>query len=120
MQGQIALRIQSGLLQGSNITAWIDGGLAGSMKTADLASDPVNRQFNIFAKAISNTTNFSLKLENSVIANSQCLPNAHGSLWIDTAKSTVKLPHKLKNGVAAISMTLATTPQLRLMVNLVH
>lgn len=112
LQGQIALRIQSGLLQGSNITAWIDGGLAGSMKTADLASDPVNRQFNIFAKAISNTTNFSLKLENSVIANSQCLPNAHGSLWIDTAKSTVKLPHKLKNGVAAISMTLATTPTI--------
>ena len=112
LQGQIALRIQSGLLQGSNITAWIDGGLAGSMKTADLASDPVNRQFNIFAKTISNTTNFSLKLENSVIANSQCLPNAHGSLWIDTAKSTVKLPHKLKNGVAAISMTLATTPTI--------
>ncbi|QSB53293.1 hypothetical protein I6J48_14015 [Acinetobacter calcoaceticus] len=112
LQGQIALRIQSGLLQGSNITAWIDGGLAGSMKTADLASDPVNRQFNIFAKAISNTTNFSLKLENSVIASSQCLPNAHGSLWIDTAKSTVKLPHKLKNGVAAISMTLATTPTI--------
>lgn len=112
LQGQIALRIQSGLLQGSNITAWIDGGLAGSMKTADLASDPVNRQFNIFAKAISNTTNFSLKLENSVIANSQCLPNAHGSLWIDTAKSTVKLPHKFKNGVAAISMTLATTPTI--------
>ncbi|MDQ9950301.1 hypothetical protein RFW85_13415 [Acinetobacter sp. 12966] len=112
LQGQIALRIQSGLLQGSNITAWIEGGLAGSMKTADLASDPVNRQFNIFAKAISNTTNFSLKLENSVIANSQCLPNAHGSLWIDTAKSTVKLPHKLKNGVAAISMTLATTPTI--------
>ncbi len=52
LQGQIALRIQSGLLQGSNITAWIDGGLAGSMKTADLASDPVNRQFNIFAKEI--------------------------------------------------------------------
>ncbi|MCZ4148770.1 hypothetical protein BZG21_30485, partial [Escherichia coli] len=25
LQGQIALRIQSGLLQGSNITAWIDG-----------------------------------------------------------------------------------------------
>ncbi|ENU08045.1 hypothetical protein [Acinetobacter calcoaceticus] len=112
LQGQIALRIQSGLLQGSNITAWIDGGLAGSMKTADLASDPVNRQFNIFAKAISNTTNFSLKLENSVIASSQCLPHAHGSLWIDTAKSTVKLPHKLKNGVAAISMTLATTPTI--------
>lgn len=112
LQGQIALRIQSGLLQGSNITAWIDGGLAGSMKTADLASDPVNRQFNIFAKAISNTTNFSLKLENSVIANSQCLPTAHGSLWIDTAKSTLKLPHKLKNGVAAISMTLATTPTI--------
>ncbi|NUF35082.1 hypothetical protein HUN19_13900, partial [Acinetobacter oleivorans] len=112
LQGQIALRIQSGLLQGSNITAWIDGGLAGSMKTADLASDPVNRQFNIFAKAISNTTNFNLKLENSVIANSQCLPNAHGSLWIDTAKSTLKLPHKLKNGVAAISMTLATTPTI--------
>ncbi|MCG9510167.1 hypothetical protein MCL32_00855 [Acinetobacter pittii] len=112
LQGQIALRIQSGLLEGSNITAWIDGGLAGSMKTADLASDPVNRQFNIFAKTISNTTNFSLKLENSVIANSQCLPTAHGSLWIDTAKSTVKLPHKLKNGVAAISMTLATTPTI--------
>ncbi|MCG8284223.1 hypothetical protein MID07_06230 [Acinetobacter seifertii] len=112
LQGQIALRIQSGLLQGSNITAWLDGGLAGSMKTADLASDPVNRQFNIFAKSISNTTNFSLKLENSVIANSQCLPTAHGSLWVDTAKSTVKLPHKLKNGVAALSMTLATKPTI--------
>jgi len=65
LQGQIALRIQSGLLQGS-----------------------------------------------SIIANSQCLPNAHGSLWVDTAKSTVKLPHKLKNGVAALSMTLATKPTI--------
>ncbi|MFX5275880.1 hypothetical protein ABTC90_19770, partial [Acinetobacter baumannii] len=29
-----------------------------------------------------------------------------------TAKSTVKLPHKLKNGVAALSMTLATKPTI--------
>lgn len=95
LQGQIALRVQSGLLEGSNITTWIDGGLAGSLKTAELDSDPVNRQFNYFAKTISNSTSFHLKLENTVIVNSQCLPTAKGSLWIDTEKSTVKLPHKL-------------------------
>ncbi|MDR7016986.1 hypothetical protein [Acinetobacter sp. 3657] len=112
LQGQIALRVQSGLLEGSNITTWIDGGLAGSLKTADLDSDPVNRQFNYFAKTISNNTTFSMKLENSVIVNSQCLPTAKGSLWIDTKKSTVKLPHKLKNGVASLSMTFATHPTI--------
>lgn len=112
LQGQIALRVQSGLLEGSNITTWIDGGLAGSLKTAGLESDPVNRQFNYFAKTISNNTNFSMKLENSVIVNSQCLPTAKGSLWIDTQKSTVKLPHKLKNGVASLSMSFATHPTI--------
>lgn len=112
LQGQIALRVQSGLLEGSNITTWIDGGLAGSLKTADLDSDPVNRQFNYFAKTISDSTTFALKLENSVIVNSQCLPTAKGSLWIDTKKSTVKLPHKLKNGVASLSMSFATHPTI--------
>lgn len=112
LQGQIALRVQSGLLEGSNITTWIDGGLAGSLKTADLASDPVNRQFNYFAKTISDSTTFSMKLENSVIVNSQCLPTAKGSLWIDTQKSTVKLPHKLKNGVASLPMSFATHPTI--------
>ncbi|MCH7336912.1 hypothetical protein [Acinetobacter sp. NIPH 2699] len=112
LQGQIALRVQSGLLEGSNITTWIDGGLAGSLKTAELDSDPVNRQFNYFAKTISNNTTFSMKLENSVIVNSQCLPTAKGSLWIDTKKSTVKLPHKLKNGVASLPMTFATHPKI--------
>ncbi|WP_436861262.1 hypothetical protein [Acinetobacter haemolyticus] len=112
LQGQIALRVQSGLLEGSNITTWIDGGLAGSLKTAELDSDPVNRQFNYFAKTISDSTSFHLKLENSVIVNSQCLPTAKGSLWIDTEKSTVKLPHKLKNGVASLSMAFATHPTI--------
>lgn len=112
LQGQIALRVQSGLLEGSNLTTWIDGGLAGSLKTAELDSDPVNRQFNYFAKTISNNTNFSMKLENSVIVNSQCLPSAKGSLWIDTQKSTVKLPHKIKNGVASLSMSFATHPTI--------
>ena len=112
LQGQIALRVQSGLLEGSNITTWIDGGLAGSLKTANLDSDPVNRQFNYFAKTISNSTTFDMKLENSVIVNAQCLPNAKGSIWIDTKKSTVKLPHKLKNGVAALSMNFATHPTI--------
>lgn len=112
LQGQIALRVQSGLLEGSNITTWIDGGFAGSLKTANLDSDPVNRQFNYFAKTISDNTTFNLKLENSVIVNSQCLPTAKGSLWIDTQKSTVKLPHKLKNGVASLSMTFATHPTI--------
>ncbi|MEG0405612.1 MAG: hypothetical protein RR563_05160 [Acinetobacter sp.] len=112
LQGQIALRVQSGLLEGSNITTWIDSGLAGSLKTANLDSDPVNRQFNYFAKTISNSTTFDMKLENSVIVNAQCLPNAKGSIWIDTKKSTVKLPHKLKNGVAALSMNFATHPTI--------
>ena len=112
LEGQIALRVQSGLLEGSNITAWIDGGLAGSLKTAELESDPVNRQFNYFAKTISDHTTFSMKLENSVIVNSQCLPTAKGSLWIDTKKSTVKLPHKIKNGVGSLSMSFATHPTI--------
>ena len=112
LEGQIALRVQSGLLEGSNITAWIDGGLAGSLKTAELESDPVNRQFNYFAKTISDHTTFSMKLENSVIVNSQCLPTAKGSLWIDTKKSTVKLPHKIKNGVSPLSMSFATHPTI--------
>jgi hypothetical protein len=112
LQGQIALRVQSGLLEGSNLTTWIDGGLAGSLKTAELDSDPVNRQFNYFAKTISDSTTFNMKLENSVIVNSQCLPTAKGSLWIDTKKSTVKLPHKLKNGVASLSMSFATHPTI--------
>ena len=112
LQGQIALRVQSGLLEGSNITTWIDGGLAGSLKTAELESDPVNREFNYFAKTISDNTTFSMKLENSVIVNSQCLPTAKGSLWIDTKKSTVKLPHKIKNGVSPLSMSFATHPTI--------
>ena len=106
------MRVQSGLLEGSNITTWIDGGLAGSLKTAELESDPVSREFNYIAKTISDNTTFSMKLENSVIVNSQCLPTAKGSLWIDTKKSTVKLPHKIKNGVGSLSMSFATHPTI--------
>lgn len=110
LQGQLALRVQSGLLQGSNITTWIDEGLAGSMKLAELGSDPVNHQFNFFAKNISPLTRYNLKIESSIITNSQCLPTANGSIWIDTERSKLNLPHRLKNGVAALSMALATQP----------
>lgn len=112
LQGQLALRIQSGLLPGSNITTWIDEGLAGSMKLAELGSDPVDHQFNFFAKNVSNLTNYDFRIESSIITNNQCLPSANGSIWIDTKKSTLTLPHRLKNGVAALSMALATHPSI--------
>jgi hypothetical protein len=110
LEGQIALRVQSGLLEGSAITSWINGTLAGSMKLSELESDPVDRQFNIFSADILESSNFNLTLENTLIANSKCLPTAQGALWVNPQKSLIKLPYKPKQGVIAISAVLATQP----------
>lgn len=107
LQGQIALRSQSGLLEGSAITAWVNSALAGSMKLANLESDPVDRQFNIFGADIAASPVFNLDIENTVIANSKCLPNVQSAVWINTEKSTVNLPFKLKQGVISLSSALA-------------
>lgn len=112
LQGQIALRSQSGLLEGSVITAWINEALAGSMKLADLKSDPVDQQFNIFGAGIAKSSVFNLAIENMLIANSKCIPNTQGSIWINAEKSTVNLPYKQKQGVISISTVLATSPNI--------
>ncbi len=110
LQGQIALRSQSGLLEGSAITAWINDALAGSMKLADLESDPVDRQFNIFSAEIGAAPHFNLSIENTVLANSKCLPNVQGAVWVNAEKSKLSLPYKLKQGVISLSAVLSTHP----------
>ena len=112
LQGQIALRSQSGLLEGSAMTAWINDALAGSIKLADLASDPVDRQFNIFSAEIGDTPHFNLAIENTVLANSKCLPNVQGSVWVNAEKSTLNLPYNLKQGVISLSSVLSTHPSI--------
>lgn len=112
LQGQIALRSQSGLLEGSGVTAWVNNALAGSLKLSELESDPVERSFNFFGKNISPSNAFDLRVESSIIANSNCIPSARGSLWIDATKSKITLPYKLKNGVVAVSSALATAPNI--------
>lgn len=112
LQGQIALRSQSGLLEGSVITAWINEALAGSMKLANLESDPVDRQFNIFGADIATSPVFNLTIENTMIANSKCIPRAQGSIWINTEKSNITLPYKQKLGVISLSTVLSTNPNI--------
>lgn len=112
LQGQIALRAQSGLLEGSAMTAWINSALAGSMKLANLESDPVDRQFNIFSADIGKSPSFDLAIENTVLANSNCLPNVQGSVWVNAEKSKLMLPYVLKQGVISLSSVLATQPKI--------
>lgn len=112
LSGQISLRSQGDLLEGSAMTAWINGNLAGSMRLAGLDSETLNRQFDILGAKIEGNSNFNLSLENAVITNSQCLPNVNGAVWVNTEKSTLNLPYELKHGVISLSSSLAGQPTI--------
>lgn len=112
MQNSIALRAQSGLMQGSQLSVWLDDTLAGSMKLDALPNDPTEHQIQYLSPALSNNTNYDLRLESTLIANGECLPRSKGSIWVDSHKSLVNLPHRLKAGVAAISPALVPHPDI--------
>lgn len=82
------------------------------MKLANLESDPVDRQFNIFGADIATSPVFNLTIENTMIANSKCIPRAQGSIWINTEKSNITLPYKQKLGVISLSTVLSTNPNI--------
>ncbi len=112
LQGQIALRAQSGLMQGSKLTVWLDDALAGSMRLDELTADTNARETHYLGRAVTDNTNFDLRLESILIANGDCLPRSRGALWVDTHKSLINLPHRLKSGVAGISPALVPHPDI--------
>lgn len=112
LSGIISLRSQTGLLEGSSISAWINDQLAGNIQLAYLEEKPLDRQFNILGAKVEVKPNYNLHLENSIIANSQCLPAAHGAVWVNTEKSQLTLPYTLKIGVMSASSSLAATPKI--------
>ena len=110
LQGQLALNVQNGLLQGSKLAVWIDNALAGSMAfdAVQAGGDVRNLAFQTTRPAAS--ASFDVRIETTLIANGDCLPRSRGALWIDAAKSQVTLPHRLKSGIAAISAALVPHP----------
>lgn len=112
LSGVIALRSQTGLLEGSSISAWINEQLAGNIQLAYLEAEPFNRQFSILGAKVEEKPNYNLSLESSIIANSACLPAARGAVWVNTKDSKLTLPYTLKIGVMSASSSLAGTPTI--------
>lgn len=112
LQGKISLSAQSGLLQGSKVTVWLNDALAGSMRLDELQSESVVREIQYVEKNLTENTNFDLRLESTLFANLGCLPSSKGSLWVDSQKSLVNLPHRLKSGVAGVSPALIPHPRI--------
>lgn len=112
LHGQLALRSQSGMLQGSVVQVWLNENLAGTMSLAKLDSTPIDRQFEFIGKYTPSVTHYNLRLENAQINSVECLPNAKGALWIDATKSKLDFPHQYKNGVVAISSSFVSNPTI--------
>lgn len=110
LHGQLALRSQSGMLQGSVVQVWLNEYLAGSMSLAKLDATPIDRQFEFTGKYSPNITTYTMRLENSQINSEECLPNAKSALWVDATKSKIDFPHQYKNGVVAVSSSFVSNP----------
>lgn len=113
LRGQLALNVQNGLLQGSKLTVWLNGALAGSLNfsSPNITSD--SRTINFQVPRTSGETSFDMNLETTLITNGDCFPRSRGALWIDASKSTVSLPHHIKSGVAGISAALVPQPSIQ-------
>lgn len=112
LQGKLAFRAQSGLLQGSTLQIWLNEYLAGSLSLARLDSTPIERQFDFVGADHPYTTSYNVSLISSQLNDEACLPNTGGALWIDAQKSIVHLPHQLKKGVISLSIALAKQPDI--------
>ena len=112
LQGKLAFRAQSGLLQGSTLQIWINEYLAGSLSLARLDSTPIERQFDFVGADHPYTTSYNVSLISSQLNDESCLPNTGGALWIDAQKSIIHLPHQLKKGVISLSSAVANQPDI--------
>jgi len=112
LQGNIALRAQNGLMQGSQLSIWLNDTLAGSVRLDQLTEDPNEHNINYLSAIIRSTTYYDMRFESTLISNGDCLPRAKGTLWVDTHHSGVNLPHRLKIGVAALSPALIPHPTI--------
>lgn len=109
LEGSLAFKSQSSLIQGSNLTIWINNILSGGAGLEQLPEKNSNRKIPFLGEAKLNNNNFELRVESNLLLSGDCtVPK--GTIWVDTKKSDISLPYRVKRGVASVNAFLVNDP----------
>jgi len=109
-QGQIIVRSQDGLMQGSQMQVWVEDALAGSTRLDRLAAGDIQRAIPFQASRVPVDAVIGLRLEAALVTTMDCRPGVKGKVWVDAELSFVNLPHRLKDGLGSLSAALVAKP----------
>lgn len=111
-EGQIIVRSQDGLMQGSQVQVWVEGALAGSTRLDRLVAGDIQRAIPFQASRVPVDSVIGLRLEATLVTTTDCRPGAKGKVWVDAERSFVNLPHRLKDGLGSMSPALVARPMI--------
>lgn len=109
-EGQIIVRAQDGLLQGSQMQVWVEETLAGSSRLDRLAAGDIQRAIPFQASRVPADALLALRLEAALVTTQDCRPGVRGKVWVDAQQSVVRLPHRLKDGLGSLAPALVARP----------
>ncbi|MDP1539399.1 MAG: hypothetical protein Q8L72_01940 [Moraxellaceae bacterium] len=111
LQGNLALRSQSNLIQGSNVTIWINDALSGGAGLDRLSDNDTSRIIPFLSKAPLDNNNYELRVESNLLVSNECSA-PKGSMWVDTELSEAGVPFRIKRGVSSINVHLVNKPTI--------
>ncbi len=111
LQGSLAFKSQSNLIQGSSTTIWINDTLSGGSGLNNLSERDNERLVPFLSKAPLDNNSFELRIESNLLVSNFCSA-PKGTMWVDTTRSEVSLPYRLKRGVSAINTLLLNYPTI--------
>ncbi|MDP1539385.1 MAG: cellulose biosynthesis cyclic di-GMP-binding regulatory protein BcsB [Moraxellaceae bacterium] len=111
LQGSVAFKSQSNLIQGSSATVWINDALSGGASLHNLTEKDNERLVPFLSKAPLDNNSFELRIESNLLVSNFCSA-PKGTMWVDTERSEISLPYRLKRGVATINTTLLSHPTI--------
>lgn len=107
--GQLVVRPQHGLLQGSNVALSVDNALSGSIAFHE---PPIKAlEYLPFAGAyIPSSHLIDMRIDATLLLTGGCTPGIDGRLWVDAKSSSIEVAHRAKSGVAALEPALIARP----------
>lgn len=108
LQGNLALKTQSNLIQGSSITIWINDALSGGAGLDMLSDTDTNRKVPFISKAPLDNNNYELRIESNLLVSNECSA-PKGTMWVDSELSEVMMPYRIKSGISSINTHLINT-----------
>ncbi len=109
-EGQIIVRSQDGLMQGSQMQVWVEDSLAGSTRLDRLVAGDIQRAIPFQASRVPPDSVIGVRFEAALVTTTDCRPGVKGKVWVDAERSFINLPHRLKDGLGSMSAALVGRP----------